>query len=138
MLSFRVLPVATAMGVSRIVVPRSVFPPCCQESTFSTASSMIFPMPTSAKLSFPSAIWIPFVVAVLKLGAIATADARKCSYVVLWKLAFLWMFPGFGVLISSRIASCRQAVVCSAMAVFEVLCMDVSGMFLVQSFISVV
>lgn len=77
--SFSVFPVATAMGVRRSIVPKSVFPPCCQELTLSTASLMIFPMPMSAKLSFPSAIWIPFVAAVLKLGVIVTADARKCS-----------------------------------------------------------
>lgn len=77
--SFRVFPAAAAMGVSRIVVPKSVFPPCCQEFILSIASFIILPMPISAKGVFLSAVKIPWVAAVLKLGAMATAEAKKCS-----------------------------------------------------------
>ena len=77
--SFRVFPVATTIGDKSITVPKSVFPPCCQAFILSIASLIILPMPACEGLILFSAIFIPCMAAVLKLGAAATAEARKCS-----------------------------------------------------------
>ncbi len=114
------IPAATAIGESKIIAPRSVFPSFCHKLTLLTASLITFPIPTFAGLIFSLDTFIPCSAACLKCGATATADAKKCSYRVSSKSAVRWTFPGFGcALTSRRTANSKHLETCSVVSLHE-------------------
>ncbi len=111
----RAIPAAEAIGMSSMMVPKTVFPPRCQRFTCSTVFLINFPVPISSGLITPLATRTPCWAASLKQGARATAEATKCSYLVSWKSAVLCTLPGLGyALTSKRTASWRHSATCSA------------------------